>query len=268
VTVHRERAEAPGLDGLQRWLFERVTSPEAAVLGAGAEHVSPGGLPAAARLDVYRHGYFARLSECLADDYPAVAYALGPEAFEALCRSYIVAHPPRSASLNFYGAEFAGFCRRRGEALAFEADLARLEWAVVEAIHADAAQVLDPTALGTLGAERWAAARLVPSPALRLLRVTYPVFDYYRAFLAGEAPERPSPEATAVAVCRRGDDVWRLELAEPLAQLLARLVAGERLAVALDQATGPALDALGPGALQRAFGDWVACGLFAAITAD
>ena len=255
-----------GLGGLQRWLFERVTSPHAAPLGPSARRVTAGGLPATARLEVYRQGYFSRLTECLADDYPAVAHALGPVAFEALCRAYIDAHPPRSASLNFYGAAFAGFCRGPG-ALVFEADLARLEWAVVEAIHADATATLDLVAVAALGQDQWARARLVPSPALRLVRGSYPVYDYYRAFLDGENPSAPPPAPSAIAVCRRDDDVWRLRLGEPLADLLGRLIAGERLAAALDAVSGSA-GALSAGALERAFGEWVTCGFFAALASD
>jgi len=256
----------PRLATLQRWLFDRVTSSSPALLGAGVRRISPGGLPAAARLEVYRLGYFARLTECLADDYPAVAHALGPASFEALCRAYIEAEPPRGASLNFYGAGFADFCHRRGPALAFEAHLARLEWAVVEAIHADATATLDPAELAVLGEGQWARARLVPSRTLRIVAGDYPVYDYYRAFSAGERPSAPERSPSALAVCRRGDDVWRLRLSAPLAELLGRLAAGEPLGAALDAVSGiGATSELDASALQHAFGEWVACGCFSAL---
>jgi hypothetical protein len=264
----QRRAGELGLAGLQRWLFEHVTSATPRRLGRAARHVSAGGLPVAARLEVYRHAYFARLAECLADDYPAVARALGPTAFGGLCRAYVAAHPPRSASLNAFGAGFSEFCRQKSPELAFAADLARLEWAVVEAIHADATRLLDPTPLTTLDEQQWAPLRLEPSPALRLVRSAYPVYDYYRDSCSGGSPAVPAPAPSALAVCRQGDDVWRLRLAEPLAQLLERLVAGERLAAALDGVSAGPGSELSPGALQRAFGEWVACGCFAALRVE
>jgi hypothetical protein len=265
----REGEARPRLATLQRWLFERVTSASVAPLGAAGRRIRPGGLCAAARLEVYRHGYFARLIECLTDDYPAVAHALGAASFEALCRAYIEAHPPRSASLNFYGASFADFCQRRSVALELAANIARLEWAVVSAIHADATRTLDPAELGTLDECDWARARLVPSASLTIVTGDYPVYDYYQAFSMGERPGLPEREPSALAVCRRDDDVWRLRLSAPLANLLGRLAAGERLAAALDAVSGPdAAGDLGAGTLQHAFGEWVACGCFAALALD
>jgi hypothetical protein len=267
--AHRAAAGALGLGESQRWLFSHVTRRRPLLLGADVALITAGGLPALARLEIYRHGYFARLVECLADDYPALAYALGPAAFDELCNDYIEAHPPLTPSLNFFGAELSSFCARRSEALGFEVELARLEWAVVEAIHADATTMLDPSAFGALGEEQWARARLVPSPALRLLRGSYPVHGYYRAFLEGESPSRPVPQPSAIAVCRRDDDVWRLALEPPLAELLEGLMGGERLAAALERVTGDAAaGVLGAGAVERAFGDWVQCGFFAALAID
>ena len=259
----RPGRNAPRLGPLQRWFFDCVTSPSPPLPGAGARRIVPGGLPPAQRIEVYRHGYFARLAECLADDYPAVAASLGSASFDALCRAYIEAHPPPSASLNCYGAGFAELCRQRGPALAFQADLARLEWAVVEAIHADATRSLDAEALGALDEAAWSRARLVPSPTLRILFLDHSVYDYHQAFSRGERPAAPERAPSALAVCRRGADVWRLRLTAPVADLLARLAAGEPLASALEVVSG--VGELGVGALERAFGEWVACGCFATL---
>jgi len=288
----RSAAQATTLHQLQSWLFERVTraAPEGASSsdsGELAQRVVSGSLSAAERVEVYRHAYFARLVECLEDDYAALAHALGAKRFEALCRDFIVLHPPASASLNDYGAPFAAYCGRRLESWsAFAEDLARLEWAVVEAIHAEEGERLDVSALA-LSPEEWSAARLVPSPALRLLFSAYPVEEYYRAFKEGSAAalaidssggahELPAPVASAVVVCRRGQDVWRIRLSVALGKLLESLVAGAPLLAVLERFGGdpagsdvasdvPARDAIGPEELQRAFQDWVSCGLFSSV---
>jgi len=200
-----------------------------------------------------------------------------------------VLHPPASASLNYYGAPLAEYCRRRPESWsAFAAELARLEWAVVEAIHAEEGERLDVEALGRLSPEQWSAARLVPSPALRLLFSVYPVEEYYRAFKDGSASapgpggsggalQLPAPAASAVVVCRRGEDVWRIRLSVALGQLLESLLGGAPLLEALERfgsaaaSDGAAGDgaavqaAIAPEELQRAFQDWVSCGLFSAV---
>lgn len=257
------------LDAAQRWLFDRITRP----LGmptpdpdADARWVTSGRLPSAERIAVYQRAYFSRLVGCLRDDYPALAHALGADEFEALCMEFVETHPPESASLNHYGAPFADFCATRPTQQApFLSELARLEWAVVECIHADAERSLDARELGAISEAQWALARLIPSPAARLLGTTHAVHAHYRAFLAGETPEPPAVEACTIAVCRRGDPVKCVEVAPRLAGLLQRLMSGEPLASALADVPD---DAGAAGELERALTEWVACGLFAGIAFD
>jgi hypothetical protein len=259
----------------QHWLFERATRPHPESTGDATADASSwvvdGGLAAIDRLEIYRHGYFARLVECLADDYPAVAHALGAKAFDALCRDFIAQHPPASASLNFYGAPFAAFCAGRPAPLApFVSDLARLEWAVVEAIHADGEMLLDLAALAGISEADWSRLRLVPSATLRIIHSEYPIHRHYQAFLAGEDPAVPTPEASSLAVCRRGDDVWRIGLSPMFAVLLGRLIEGTPLATAIEafEAVPPSDTPDAPAALQLAFSEWVACGFFASVRID
>jgi Putative DNA-binding domain len=276
--VSRTPAFGRSLGAQQRWLFERVTerapgageARDRAITLDAAGWVRGGRVPAGERIEVYRRGYFARLVECLADDYPAVEQALGASNFEALCLDFIDAHPPPSASLNYYGAPFAEFIASGAAPNAtWVSELGRLEWAVVEAIHADAEAVLDPTALGALQEADWARARLLASPALRVLCTRYPVHRYYRAFLEGNEPALPDLEPSVIAVCRRGNDVWRLSVAAPFATLLGHLVAGMPLASALEAVSSVELGGQASGdELLRVFSEWVACGFFAAIAID
>jgi hypothetical protein len=268
-SVPRPAAPEHHLHAAQRWLFGRVTLPLAAPPAepeADARWVTSGKLPSAERIAVYQRAYFSRLVECLRDDYPALAHALGADEFEASCLEFIEAHPPTSASLNYYGAPLADFCATwRGPHAAFASELARLEWAVVECIHADAERSLDARELGAISEQQWTLARLIASPAAKLLATRYPVHAYYRAFLDGENPAPPALEASTIAVCRRGDRVSRFGVDPRFAGLLRRLMSGEPLASALARA--PA-DASAAAELQRAVSEWVACGLFAAVAFD
>lgn len=263
------------LGELQRWLFERVTEPPLTFLVSTAveAHVAGGTLSPRARVGVYRHGYVARLVECLEDDYPALQHALRPGPFADLCRDFIRVSPPQSPSLNYYGAPLASFCATRSEPWAgFAAELAALEWALVEAIHEADGELLDGNQLAQLSAEDWARARLVPSPSLRLLDTRYPVGRYYQGFRGEEASGKSLPELerSALAVCRRGADVWRVHVEPALLPLLVSLVAGAPLLQALAEADAAAQGSLraSPDALQRAFLDWVACGMFSAVALD
>lgn len=258
---------------LQGWLIERVLEPAAAFASAPAveERIVAGGLPARERLGIYRHGYVARLVECLEDDYPALQHALGTEPFAQLCRDFIRQHPPRSASLNYYGAPFAGYCGGRSERWArFAAELAELEWAVVEAVHEHEGERLELASLVPLSAEDWARARLLPSPTLRLLQTQHAVGSYYQSWREGDAlTERfPAPERSALAVCRRGGDVWRVRIELELVPLLTRLIDGTPLLAALEAAAAPGENGAPPpslAALQQAFRDWVSCGMFSGV---
>jgi hypothetical protein len=282
IAEHYPVALHTTLHQLQSWLFEQVTelaAPGSARGGRDADteaelrqQLVSGNLSASARLEVYRHGYFARLVECLEDDDPALAHALGAELVEAVCQDSLRSiRPPARASITTAQRwrSTVGAVRRAG--MRFAEELARLEWAVVEAIHAEVGERLDVAALGRLSPEPWSAARPVPSPALRLLLCTYPVAEYYQAFKDGTAAalgvdggalELLAPRASAVAVCRRGEDVWRIRLSPPLGQLLGSLIAGAPLLDALERVgsgatSTSAMDGapVAPEELQRAFQD-------------
>jgi hypothetical protein len=261
------------LDAAQAWLFQRVTRPLDAPLPeptADARWVVSGSLPSRERIAVYQRAYFSRLVECLRDDYPALAHALGDHDFEAVCLEFIESHPPASASLNYYGAPFADFLATwPAPHAAFASELARLEWAVVECIHADAERNLEPRELGGISEEQWQRVRLSPSPAAKILATCYPVHQYYQAFLEGQHPEPPAFEACTIAVCRRGDRVWRFGVNPRFAGLLRRLMSGEPLTTALAGVPGAANAGSSDAAeLQLALSEWVAYGLFAGVRFD
>lgn len=209
-----------GLDATQHWFFQRVTGPLMALAPAAdedARRVVSGRLPSSERIAVYQRAYSSRLVECLRDDYPALAYAMGSQ-FEAACQEFIAKHAPPSPSLNFYGAGFAQFCvTRLGHPDAFWSELARLEWAIVECVHAEVTGSLDPGELGSLSERQWSQARLITNPASRILATTYPVHAYYRAFVEGENPARPELDSCTVVVSRQGaaSGVWASKLRLP-----------------------------------------------------
>lgn len=266
-------ARSPRLRELQRWFATVTASPHGVQPHARRmdRWVTRGPhLSAAERVQLYHDGYFARLVECLTDDYPALRYALGTDTFEEVTRAYISAQPSRSPSLNGYGRNFPAFCRARAEPWArFAADLARLEWSLVEVVHEPLVETLAPEGLASVPAERLMTARLVPIACLRVHRFDYPVNDFYQGFREERAPELPGAASTGTAVHRQGLSLWRTHLDPRGASLLEDLVSGARLAdavAALESrcaATGTQHDL--PGLLPQWFGSWVKSGFFRRI---
>ena len=266
------------LRALEEWFIGAVTLPCAGdELAAGARQILTRGpsLDESGRLEIYRYGYRARLVECLADDYPALQYALGSDAFEALCHEYIQRHPSSAPSLNAYGRHMASFCRTEAsEPFAlrdFAADLAALEWALVEVLHARMADALSLPALAAIPPERWTSARLPPSPALRVLRFDYPVSAFFQAFKTEEEAAVPEREASVTAVYRTDMTLWRMNLTPAMASLLEALFRGETLGDALGKLE-EGLSEAEAGEAERSvmawFQAWVAAGFFARIDFD
>jgi hypothetical protein len=206
------------------------------------------------RLDVYRRGYDARLVECLADDYPVLQRTLGEEPFATLCRAYVARYPSEAPNLNAYGRHMAESCQ------GFAADLAKLEWAIVEVIHEAASAPLTMEHLAAVPMEGWATARLVASRALRLLTLDYPANDYFQAALDGQIPPPPGPDPSATAVYRSAHAVWRMGLTPPMHRVLAALVGGDLLEAALALAGDEA-----PERVTAWFREWVSSGLFVGV---
>ncbi len=151
----------------------------------------------------------------------------------------------------------------------FAADLASLEWALVEVLHAEIAPALDLAALQAVAPEKWPGARLVPSDALRVLRFDFPVNPFFQAVKsAGEIPAIPKAAASATAVYRHRLSLWRMELTPAMARVLEALARGETLGDALGSIAVEADDAARAEAEQSVmiwFREWVASGFFARV---
>ena len=217
-------------------------------------------IDAASRLGVYRQAYFARLVECLVDDFTFLARALG-ERFEGLAREYIARHPSDHRNLVHFGRHFATFLATQPSVHPAWIELARVEWAMTGVMHAPAPAPLDLARIAALSAEEQERLVLLPSPTLRVLFLDHPLNAYLKALSegAGEAPPPPSPGFEALAIYRQGDRIWRMALGPQTAKLLGALVSGETLGAALaklDEGEAAEVDVM------AWFQDWMASGFF------
>jgi hypothetical protein len=256
---------------LQSFLLDAISGPQdrnpAGIVADGPR------LSARDRLEIYRYAYSARLSECLRDDYPVLAATLGEARFGAVCREYIARHPSSAPSLNAFGRHLAHVCATTStlEAAApFYAELAALEWALIEVTHAQAPVPLDLNALQTIPAAAWSGARLIGSDALRVLSFSYPVNRHYQAYRAeGVVLPLPAAEASATAVYRRDLALWRMDLTPAMTRVLQALLAGETIAQALTRIDIRDGDDAALAEAERSvmiwFREWVSSGFFAHV---
>ena len=225
---------------------------ETSASGARAEATAARVLPSAhlsseQRVAIYHEAYRLRLVECLSDDYPALLHALGEADFRELALAYIAAFPSRSPNLNAFGRQLSAFCRDhagsdapareagahgaslRTDLPRFAADLAELEWALVDVLHAPSLPRLPGEALTSIAPEQWPNACFIAAPTLRVLSTRFAVNTYYQAFREDQAPLAPEERPSSTAVFRDGLTLWRMNLTPPMELLLRALVSGQTL---------------------------------------
>lgn len=289
------------LDVVQRWFQAVITHPDGVETGAESAEAQrlirlkrgeleavigrSRNLTATERMGIYANAYYARLLECLAAYFPMLQKTLGEEIFEGFAFEYLQKYPSQSYTLGRLGEKFARFLEEtqpqpeEGEEPGavgwpdFLIDLAELEWAINEVFDGPGVEgkpLLTADSLQSFPAERFAEARLVPVPCLRLLTFRFSVSSYYTAIRAAEEGEEvpiPDPEPEHLALTRRDFVVRRYPLIPAQHALLAKLLAGapvgEALAAAAE-ASDLEDDALA-AALQSWFRFWVAEGFFQAI---
>lgn len=258
-------------EGVAAYLAE-AGDPDARALGALVK--SDDKLAAARRLDVYANSYFGRIHGCLAEDHGALAAAIGAEAFHDLVTAYLLAHPPRHPSLRFAGEMLADFLEGDRAAAPFRRrwpwapDLARLEWALVDAFDAADAPQLQRRDLKRISLARWPSLRLCFQPSVRLLRLAWPVQQLREAWDRDDAPPRLlAAERTAIRVWRRAERVYFRSIGSIEADMLDAALAGKNLAGLCEQAEEELGARAAPALVAERLGDWVADGLLARPTA-
>jgi hypothetical protein len=233
-------------NALRKSLLDRADGEAAAML---APHVPPD------RLDIYRNTFLTGVSKALRLSYPAVHRLVGDDFFAAAADIFIARHPPRSAYLDQYGAEFPGFLDQFPPAatLAYLADVARLEWVVSQAIHAPDREALTLTQLAALTPQDQSRVCFAPHPSIGLLRVSYPVDIIWRAVLERDDAAlaaldlAASPVHLLVQRLPTGVEIIRLDDGE--FRFAAALCAGHPLQEALAEAIGDDAAALLAGHL-------------------
>lgn len=163
----------------------------------------------AIRFAVYRNNVVVSLIDALADSFPVAQMLVGEPFFRAMAREFAYQHPPRSPVLANYGAVFPEFIGNFPPAasLPYLADVARLEYAYIQAYHAADVAVLAASQFAQALSEPDSLyrlhLRLLPSAVL--LRSPYAMFSLWAAHQASEVTNLPDPYQPEVVLIVRPD---------------------------------------------------------------
>lgn len=251
---------------IQQWLQAVITHPAGLDAGLASNEASQAietdgscesvVLPSRAqssreRLAVYSHAYFARLIECLGDQFPALRTFLGDDVFQGFALAYLRQYPSQSYTLGRLADRFVDFLERtRLEQFGtstdqdtgpppwslFLVDLARLEHAIDQVFDGPGVERDPPdlrSSLSGIASSDWPRVQLVPVCCLRILEFAYPVNDFYTAYRQGRPLELPAAEPSYLALSRRDFVVRRYSLSRTQYLLLEQLTAGRSIEVAL-----------------------------------
>ncbi len=94
------------------------------------------------RLEIYNRQYWFRVLSALIEDFPGLRAVLGERRFDAMAKAYLIANPSRSFTLRNLGSRMESWLRKNpkwaGPNQALALDIARLEWADIEAFDGKA----------------------------------------------------------------------------------------------------------------------------------
>ncbi len=205
---------------------------------------------ARARLAIHANHFRITLIEALQATFPVVNRIVGEKCFTAIARRYVLSVPPRRPCLFEYGESFPRFLGAQPAVrpLAYLADVARLEWAINRAAHAEDMPALDAAAVaGCIG--RATGEFIVGlDPACRLIGSPWPIDRIWQAHQATCGSIEPvdlDAGGVLLLVHREAGEVGWLRVNAPAFAFVGSLLADGRLrkACALAGAIDPAFDA-------------------------
>lgn len=176
--------------------------------------------------------YFFRILDSLKEDFPALLTLIGKDRFHNLITDYLLKHFPTHWSLRYAGRHLPSFLKT-GFPLhpwPYAADLARLEWELLEAFDAEDAVSLNEGHLKSLRPEDWGDLRLKTIPALSLVSFRWPVDEILKAALAGRPLRRIGRKALTLMVWRRDLKVYYRPVDAMEESLLSRVKGGTTFA--------------------------------------
>lgn len=237
------------------------------------------------RLEIYNKQYWFRLLDSFYDDYPGLRAVLGERKFTVLAEKYIERYPSASFTLRNLGSQLEKFLREEPHLTAprqrLALDMARFEWAQVEAFDNETLAVLTEDNLHRADPSK---LKLTLQPYVMLLELDHPVDDFLIAVkksgaMRGETsnaveldretrrskrPPLPKPAKTYLAVHRLDNDLYYKKLEPEAYRILINLRKGLTLEKACARALRETFDANvnWPDRIRSWFQTWTTLGWF------
>ena len=162
----------------------------------------------AAGMDVYRGNYRSAVVEAVIGTYEQTRRWVGEEPFKRAAIHHVITRPPSGWTIDDVGAQFDASCTQVFGNDPEVAELAWLEWAMLEASRAADASALTPEGFGQataqFGDEDWGTMRLEFIPGASARTLDHNLHAIWQA-LGAEPFERPD----FVLDTPRGCIVWR-----------------------------------------------------------
>lgn len=205
------------------------------------DFVCEGGASQEKRLSVYRNNFFYKVTEALAAIYPAIKRLVGDGFFHYAAHEYIQIHRPKNGILARYGSDFAEFLDGFAPAANYPylGDVARLEFAWLQAYHEKDVVPLTARQLQSLPYEGFSDLRLKLHPSRRFLTSPYPIAKIWQLSCQDEDPQEQiefSRGTTHVLVIRPRMEVEVRTLTPEAYYFLERLDKGDALTLAFEAA--------------------------------
>lgn len=236
--------------------MQTVTSDGSSVNDIVSSYVKPNDrLSSFERLEIYNRQYWFRVIGAVSEDYPALNAILGQKRFDALVLAYLRENPSTSFTLRDLGAKLPtwldGHREQTGPRHDLAVDVARLEWAYIEAFDSATLPPLSETGLAALSP----LSILALQPHLQLLALRYAVDEIVlavhrntpdndiasNAVTARKTSKRvtlpkPNRSPTYLAVHRYQDSVYYRRIDREAYLLLSAIQQGEPIAIAIGNA--------------------------------
>lgn len=265
---------APSLHDLQHWLKWIITDPRGVSsalknprpnfeaynerytepASSQIQWIERGTVSAVDRLDVYAEGYFSRVVECLAKDFPKTQLAVGERCFSVLVSQYLKAHPSQVSSIDEIGSQFAAFISSWPNLpFAWISDLANLEWQQIEAFYAIEPPPT-PNWHSELNLSSLEGLRFQIHPSVSFVASNWNLPKIIESLsLRHSSHKQENFSSPSYLIIYRHQDFYHWDaVSRPIFDVLKNLKSGLNLAEATEH-----LSEESAPALSRAFSDWV-----------
>lgn len=248
----------------------------ASILDENAPAPQGWGNSQAAGMAVYRGNYRSALMGALAETFERTALCVGPQAFAQVSINHAIAHPPSGWTIDEAGESFDETCAKFFPYRPEVAELAWLEWTMLELATAPNTAPLTTddfaAASADFGDEDWGELRLEFQPRAKARLVEHDLELLWRAIGAEEQlPSNSLENPVACIVSRDGERptfaIFEADHVSAFKAMQGGASYGELIALLLGDNEAPAPEDIHAAAMRAGamLGTWLKEGLIVAI---